>query len=293
VIVAVGGALADVHARTVEAWHPGRSLPGRVRLKAGGAARNVAVDLAHLGHRVALLSVVGDDPLAELVLGATASAGVDVGGVIHLSGQTGVFVTVGATDGLPWCVADARLLEALGPRDVAEWEVVLARATLVILDANLQEETAAALIRASAGRPRALLTTSRAKAARLRGVLPGTTLVIGQREEAAVLAGLSPGAAWREVGGRLRALGVDRAVLTLGQDGVAVVDGTGEAWTPAAEGPLVDATGAGDAVAAAAVHAWTRTMSGEETAFLARAAAAVAVGSEDTTPPALAQVVRR
>jgi sugar/nucleoside kinase (ribokinase family) len=53
----------------------------------------------------------------------------------------------------------------------------------------------------------------------------------------------------------------------------------------------VDATGAGDAAAAAAIHAVLTGMGVEQTAALVSAAAAKAVGSEDNTPADLASVL--
>ncbi|WUB49187.1 sugar kinase [Streptomyces griseorubiginosus] len=52
-----------------------------LRLDVGGAESNVACGLAALGHRVAWVSRVGDDPLGRRVLAELRGRGVDVGGV--------------------------------------------------------------------------------------------------------------------------------------------------------------------------------------------------------------------
>ncbi|MFC8433239.1 sugar kinase [Streptomyces sp. NPDC057253] len=52
-----------------------------LRLEVGGAESNVACGLAALGHRVAWVSRVGDDPLGRRVLAELRGRGVDVGGV--------------------------------------------------------------------------------------------------------------------------------------------------------------------------------------------------------------------
>src|SRR3989337_239556 len=75
-----------------------------------------------------------------------------------------------------------------------------------------------------------------------------------------------------------------------GWEGIGVMMGGDAAWSPAGAGPVVDTTGAGDAVSAVAVHACLTGMSAHDTAVLASRAAAVAVGSIENTPVALAEV---
>ncbi|MCX4759783.1 sugar kinase [Streptomyces sp. NBC_01275] len=61
-------------------------------LTVGGAESNVACGLAALGHRVAWLSRVGDDPLGRRVLDELTAHGVDVSGVAVDPGRpTGVY----------------------------------------------------------------------------------------------------------------------------------------------------------------------------------------------------------
>jgi pseudouridine kinase len=292
VIVVAGGALVDVRASTASSWVADQSLPGVVRLSAGGAARNVAVHLARLGHRVALLSAVGTDPLGRWLLEATEAAGVDVGDVLRVEAHTGLYVTVGPQGGPAYCVADARPVESLTPQQIAAWAPLLARASVVVGDANLSADGTRALAALSEGRPRVLLTTSREKAPRLRGALAGAAMLVGTCAEAAALVALPSDDAWQRIGAALLASGVAQAVLTRGSEGVGVVGPFGAVWAPAVDSEVVDATGAGDAVAAASVHALARGFGPVETAELAAAAAAVVVRSEENTPADLTDALR-
>ncbi|WP_405108200.1 sugar kinase [Micromonospora sp. NBC_01405] len=64
----------------------------RVRLGVGGAESNVAAGLAGLGHRVAWVSRVGDDPFGRMVAREVADAGVDVDLVaVDPDAPTGVY----------------------------------------------------------------------------------------------------------------------------------------------------------------------------------------------------------
>ncbi|MDR7484154.1 MAG: PfkB family carbohydrate kinase [Armatimonadota bacterium] len=291
-IVVVGGALVDVRATARAGWTPGVSLPGTVRILPGGSGRNVAVDLARLGHRVALLSAVGTDPLGDWLLQVTSAAGVEVGHV-RRTARTGLFVSVGPPDGEAWCVADAGGIENLAVDDLGAWRPLVETAALVISDANLSETAQRALAAMVGERPRVLLATSPAKAPRLRPVLPGAAVVVCNRAEALALTGLPPTLSWQALAAALLTDGVACVVITQGRSGVGIVTAQEEAFAPAREVEVVDPTGAGDAVAAVAAHAHLAGMEPDRTAHLAAEAASLAVRSEDNTPADLAAVLQR
>lgn len=291
-IVAVGGAIVDVRARAGVEWIPDRSLPGVVRLVAGGAARNVAVDLVRFGHHVTLLTAVGRDPLGTWLLETTAADGVDISGALVTDGQTGVYVTAGPEGGAPWCVSDGRILEAVTPDDIARWRPLIETADVIVADANLTAGALDALTIHAGGRSRVLLTTSRAKAPRLIRGLRGAAALVGSREEGAALTGHHRDADWRAIGRAMLTMGVAQAALTDGAHGVAVMTPAGDVWMPAPAVRVVDPTGAGDAVAASVVHAWVRGLGRFETAALAVAAASVVVQSEKNTPDELSAMAR-
>lgn len=299
-IVAIGGALVDVRARSRAMWAPGRSLPGIARLDAGGAARNVAVNLARLGHLVTLATVIGDDALGAWLLDVTARSGVSVEHVRRSREPTGLYVSVGPAgppqgSGTPrggeaWSVADASLIEALTPADLAAWAELIAGAAVLVADANLTDQAHQTLTSMAKG-VRVLLCTSPDKAVRLRTALNGAALVVGNRQEALALTGLPGTLSWQALGTALLTEGVERAVITDAARGVGVITADGAAFAAALDVPVVDPTGAGDAAAAAAVHAYLAGLDPEETARLAAAAAAAVVQSAETTPAALAGVL--
>lgn len=291
-IVLVGGALVDVRATTSGGLVPGRSVPGKVRLLPGGAARNVAVNLVRLGHHVTLLTAVGNDSLGRWLVGETTCQGVEADGVLVRPQPTGLFVTVGAGIDAAWCVADAGPVESLRPADLEPWRQAIGTARVLVSDANLSEDSQAALM-AMAGRvPRILLATSPEKAVRLRPSLRGAAVVACNRIEACVLAGATGVPDWQVLGATLVGAGAGRAVVTQGEEGVGVVTHLATAFEPAARVSVVDPSGAGDAVAAAAVHGHLTGMTPAQTARLAVAMAACVVQSSENTPAALGAALR-
>ncbi len=289
-VVVVGGAGVDVKASPAGALARATSNPGRVRLSAGGAARNVAENLARLGERVKLVAAVGDDPLADLVLGPTAAAGVDVTGVRRVAAPTGVYAAVLAGGELEVAVAQQGAAEALTPADLSREAATLRDAACVVLDANLLPETASEAARLARGVPLCLLPTSAAKAPRLAPLLPLAGLCVLSAREAAVLTG-QPAAGDSDrglaVARAVARLGARAVVLTLGPAGLGWWSEAGGWWQAALPARVVDATGAGDAAAAAAVWAWRRKLEPPRVLRLAAAAAALTVASEETVAPQL------
>ncbi len=69
--------------------HQGQHLDARQRtLRLGGGGVNTAVPLAHAGHQVSLLSVVGTDAVGDWLLDQLRAAGIDVGLVRRVRGES-------------------------------------------------------------------------------------------------------------------------------------------------------------------------------------------------------------
>lgn len=287
-VVAVGAAGVDVIATTERPPVAGQSTPGRIRISAGGAARNVAENLARLGTAVRLLAAVDASPLSDLALERTAQAGVDVGGVIHVRDRGNVYAAIGSAGRLRWAVSDMTAAEALRPEDLDAHDPALRAARAVVVDANLVPATIRRAAALAAGSSLCLLATSPAKAVRLRDVFPGAALLVLTAEEAAALTAASiasPPEALRAAQ-TLRVGGPATVVITMGEQGMGWV-GAAARWVAPLPAPVVDPSGAGDAVAAVAVYALLAGIDEARAARLAAAAAAMTVTVEGATHPEL------
>ena len=81
-VVVVGVACLDVKGRLGGEIVAGTSNAGTVRMSIGGCARNVAENLARLGLRTTLLSVVCQDDFGRTIVRQTERAGVDTDHVL-------------------------------------------------------------------------------------------------------------------------------------------------------------------------------------------------------------------
>lgn len=226
----------------------------------GGAPTNMALGLARLGCRSALVGKIGDDEFGAFVLETLRDAGVDVEGVACTDeAKTGLtFVTLdddGDRSFLFYRDPSADML--LRPDDVDP--TVLSRAEIFQVGSNLLTDPAvreATVYAMECARdadcaisvdPNIRVHLWSAPEEARRAVLEqceGASILKLNEEELEILApGTSPAEAWRET---FRPRGVDIFVVTLGPEGALLYSPRGEAEVDAPSADVVDTTGAGD-----------------------------------------------
>lgn len=291
-VLCIGAVLWDVIGRAPGRMAPGADVPGRIRHIPGGVALNVAMVLARMGQRPALLGAVGHDAEGEALVGASAAMGVETGFLTRNRGlATDVYMAIEDSNGLIAAIADAHSLEAAGEsilaplRDGRLGAAARPFAGAVVLDGNLTE----ALLAAIAADPcfaRAdlrLVPASPGKAARLRPLLsaPNACFYVN-RIEAEILTG-RPHADAATAAQALVALGARRAIVTDGA--AAVADACAGAVFTALPPPVTIArvTGAGDTLLAAHITAERSGIARPAALERAVAAAAAHVSGKDVS----------
>lgn len=298
-VVVVGGANVDVLARSAARVVEGTSNPGTTTVGHGGVGRNVAENLARLGTAVDLVAVVGRDPLGESLLEATSAAGVGIAHVRRTDLATGTCTAVLDRDGeLVVAVADMAATDELTPESLEPLGGLLAEADLVVADGNLLPDTVAWVARTGT---RVLLDpVSVPKAHRLGPVLDAVSAEGGSwfamtpnRAELGALTGLpvTDDAGLLAAVDALHGHGVEHVWVRLGGDGSLLSSASGRVDLPVLPGPVVDVTGAGDAMLAAYCHALLAGGTPVEAALFGHAAAALTVASPHTVRPDLSVAV--
>lgn len=111
-VLCIGAVLWDVIGRAPGRMAPGADVPGRIRHIPGGVALNVAMVLARMGQRPALLGAVGHDAEGEALVGASAAMGVETGFLTRNRGlATDVYMAIEDSNGLIAAIADAHSLK--------------------------------------------------------------------------------------------------------------------------------------------------------------------------------------
>jgi sugar/nucleoside kinase (ribokinase family) len=247
-LIAVGDVLLDA---SLPELIPGQRVHGRIELRPGGSATNVALAAAGLGGRAAVVGRVGVDPAGRLVTDALAAAGVEPLLARDEEVGTGTFVASGSA-----IVADPGASLRLVPEDLPS---VLEAATVLLSGYTLLQAGSerAALDRARTRLLAVDVASGNLVAAygveRFFEVTTVADVVLANAEEARMLTGLDGDEAALALATRYRI-----ACVKLGKEGaVAASRGTVVRARPE---PLDDvpAIGVGDAFAAGFVFALVR-----------------------------------
>lgn len=287
-ILVLGGAHIDRRGRISGATAPGASNPGTWKEEAGGGAFNCARSLARLGHAVTMVSPRGGDAEGEAVAAAASAAGVIDRPFTFLDRRTPSYTAIMERDGnLVIALADMELYRLFGPRRLVVRQVrdLLDKADVLLTDANLPEETLAAIAAAAKGRniPLAAIGISPAKVVRFRDLLPSVDWLFMNEAEARALTGEAPDD-HRDWPGILRNAGLAGGTITRGGRELAAWDKSGTAFlTPPPLDRIGDVTGAGDGFAAGFLHARLHSGSLGEAVAHGAASARLALASEMAT----------
>ena len=290
-VVVIGGANMDMKAQSAAPATMRTSNPGHASMTPGGVGRNIAENLARLGDRVDLISVVGRDALGAGLLEHTVAAGVRIDHVVHTDRATGTYTAVLDANGeLIVAIADMEAMEELGPERLQSARDVIGSAGILVLDGNLRRPTLDHALDLARGVRVIVEPVSVSKAAALRDSLDERVhAVTPSRDELAVLAGL-PTRTERQLRSAARALhdrGVAVVWVSLGEEGSLLSTAEEVTRLEALPTTVADVTGAGDSMVAAFCHVLLEGGTPIEAALLGHAAAALTIASPFTVRPDL------
>jgi pseudouridine kinase len=282
-VVVIGGANMDVKAKSAIVKKLGTSNPGTVTVTPGGVGRNIAHNLARLGAKVALISVVGNDLHGVALVEATRNAGVDVSHVKTDAPATGSYIVMLDSDGeMLTAVNDMRAVEHITPQLIEANVAMISAARYVVADCNLPIETLQAVAALAADRL-VIEPVSVPKSRKLKTLLQTSPVFLAtpnmdQLEE------LCGSGSIDEVAAQLHKMGLRNVVMHAGAEG-AFISGNGieDHVPPQLAGPIVDVTGAGDAAVAGLVFGLLQGKSLLEAAALGQKMAGIVIGRDAST----------
>ena len=269
-LIAVGDVLLDA---SLPELIPGRRIHGRIELRPGGSATNVALAAAELRARAAVVGRVGTDPAGRLVVDALVAAGVEPLLASDERVGTGTFAVAGSA-----IAADPGASVRLVPEDIPP---VLEAAAVIVSGYALLQAGSERAARAALERARSQWLAVDAASAglvaaygveRFFEVTSAADVLLANAEEARALTALAPDDAALALAGSYRI-----ACVKLGRDG-AVAASAGRVVRARPE-PLevAGATGAGDAFAAGFLLGLVRNAGLEEALRAGCASAAAAL----------------
>jgi len=258
-VVVVGSLNADLTLYAERMPLPGETVLGTdFVIQPGGKSANQAVAAARLGADVRLIGAVGDDANGAMLLDSARNSGVDVSAVRRIEGvPTGVAgITVDA-QGENSIVIVAGANGELSPQDVEQASSVFDGAAAVCLCLEVSQETVLAAARAGRAAGASVILNLSPFAPIPADLVAATDILLVNAHEAGQLLGREAPAAegedWAAVAAAFAEAGFRRVLVTLGAQGVVVLDGAGSGDDAAIERIAatriepVDTTGSGDA----------------------------------------------
>ena len=276
----MGGANTDYLVRGPKLPKPGETIEGRVFQPApGGKRANQAVAASRLGARVALVARVGDDERGHALIDQLKAESVDTRYVVRDKCQpTGVALIMVEENG------EKQILTAPGANrhltladlHAASKAIVAARVTLLQFEVPIPVVTAAAHLARKSG-ARVILDPAPPVSLPNKKLLRLINVIRPNAGEAEALTGVRVRnrATARKAAQWLLERGVEVIAVQAGEEGNLLVWSGGEHWLPKIPVKTVDATGAGDAFAAALAVALAEGKSLPLAGAFANAAAAL------------------
>ena len=291
-VVVVGSVNVDLVVRAARLPGPGETVTGGAFARhGGGKGANQAVAAARAGAHVRMIAAVGDDELGRAARDELADAGIDVRGLATVPGvATGVaLIVVDGTGENQIAVASGangelragHVAHALaGSADGGSW--------VCLLDLEVPDEPLVEAARITAAAGRTLLINPAPARAIAAGLLEAGPILTPNAREAQLLSGRAdPQQAAKALHERTGA----PVLVTLGAEGVLLLDERGVRHLPGFPATAVDTTGAGDAFSGVLAAGLAQGRRLDEAVERAQAAAAISVtvpGARSGMPDAVA-----
>jgi pseudouridine kinase len=293
-ISVIGGANIDLTAVLNDTFIAADSNPGHIEVGHGGVARNIAHNLALLGARTQLLTVVGGDLFGGLLYDYCKQQGIDM----HLSERahdvrSGLYLSMHNHSGeMIAAVSDTEAVRLITPEWFAKRSGEISTSDYVAADTNISEEAIRWLME-NVTAPLFIDGVSTTKAHRVVNALRNAklpylhTLKLNLKEALAV----TEAATYAEAAQRLLDMGVAHVYITLGSEGVYCRNAAEEWLFPALPGEVVNTTGAGDAFLAGVIYALAKEIPFPQTAQYGLMAARATLMSPKAVNPNIANIL--
>lgn len=287
-VAVVGGVNVDIGGTPHTKLLSGDSNPGRITVTAGGVGRNIAENLARLGHTVHMITALGDDAHGAQIQQNCREVGINLSESLTVhGGRTSTYLCLNDSDGeIVGAVSDMDIYAHLTPEVLESRLPMLNGASLVVLDANLPPETVRYLAEVITV-PLFADPVSVKKAGAFVPVLGRLKALKPNRPEASLLSGVSIGsdADLPRAADAFFAKGLPNVLISLGGRGVYYHDGQESGILPCFPLPVINTTGCGDAFLAAVASGYLEGKRLRDMALRGLAASAVCAQTDSAVSP--------
>lgn len=286
-VAVVGGVNCDITGKSFEKIVPATSNPGNIKTTSGGVGGNIAQNLSLLGVKTAFLSSIGEDEFGKFLLNDMRNKKINTEHIlVSRQYSTGIYLAVLNEVGeLAVGLSDMTVINEINIDYLKEKSPILKGSKYIICDTNLERDSISFLIvLANQNRiPICVEPVSVSKSKKLIGLLDGIEILTPNKDELFSLVGMSnDNNNIESAASLLLEKGVKNIILTLGSEGLMLINKEGIKKFPSYKTEIVNVTGAGDSLTAGLIYGLLKHNNPKIACKYGLAAAALTVSSEST-----------
>lgn len=288
-VVVVGSFMMDLIVRADRMPKEGETLIGKEFQRApGGKGANQAMAAARLGANVTMVGRVGDDPFGQDQIQSLQNAGIDTRYiVVDPEAPTGVgSITLDDSSGNNRIIIVPGANMRCTPEDVDRAAEAIEAADVILLQLEIPLEVNRHVLRRAKELGKPVIFNPAPARPLDRELLELATIMTPNETEAEALTGIEIRSVEdaEKAAARLREMGVQTVIITLGSKGSLYSGAQGVKLAPSYPVEVVDTTAAGDSFNGAFAVAYAKGRSPDEALRFANAAGALAVTTMGAQP---------
>ena len=295
-VICIGGMNVDRKFYATQTLIQKTSNPVTSSVSIGGVGRNIAENLGRLGENVLMLSRAGDDQDWEMIKSSSQSyinlRQVEVDAIEATSSYTAVIDQDGEMN---IALANMAICDTMTVSWLEQYETLLTRAQVLIVDLNLPQESLAYLIELAREKqiPLFIIPVSAPKMNHLPRQLEGVEWLIVNQDESEYFfdTTVQTEEEFQTLAQMWLARGVKQVLMTRGAKSMYYANQVGQSIEiePKRVTHLVDATGAGDSLSAGVLFGWLNQFSTQECLEFGLTNAYHTILSQDTVRKSLSR----
>ena len=284
-ITVIGGANVDIVGKSADQLIKKDSNPGTIRSSCGGVGRNIAENLARLNIDTRLITSIGNDSKGMLIKDNASLHKIDLSNSLILDNyHTATYLAIlDNKNDMDIAISDMDIIETISPEFLIGKKSLIDNSKLIVLDTNLRHDSLECILQ-NTSKDIFLDTVSIKKAEKIKDLLPYIHTLKPNKYEASFLSGIDINSEARalEAGRILIDKGLERAFITLGEEGTYYFDRNRELKVSYSKIDAENTTGGGDAFMAGLAYSYYNELSIEETIYTAVGASRVAIKDINT-----------
>ena len=289
-VVGIGAANADIYGKSNIKIREHYDHPSIIKTTAGGVTRNILANISKLGIKTKLLTAVGDDIYADLIINEAKKANIDTKDVIRVKGErSGLFMQVqDSNNDMHIALCDMTITRNINESYIKSKDKVIKNALAIILDPSLDNKIISYILKTYSDIPTFVDPISDNYALKIKPYLKNIYCIKPNKSELENLAGLKINNkddlynAYIKVNKKVKKL-----YVTLGKEGCLYKDENDNLVIRKFNKviKMENASGAGDSFFGALVYSYINKLSESKTIDYALAAGIASILSDKTINP--------